>query len=128
MRAREGGRPDAQTVQVAGTKALEHDVGVVGQSEQQLAAVLVLDVEGDALLAPVQKSERKAEFGIDLVVLEGAEVTHRVTSRRLDLDDTHPEVGQDPSDELALLIGEIEGAEAVKHPHGAGLSPRGRRT
>ena len=58
------------------------------------AAVVGVDVEGDALLVAVEVDEEAGLFGVGDVAGEGAEAARVVARRRLDLDDLRAEVGE----------------------------------
>ena len=89
----------AQAIHDAAAIVLDHGVGAVAQPHHQLAALGLLEVDGDRLLVAVDRGEVAAE-GLQLVVgVVGTDDARVVAVERLDLDD------------LGALVGQQHGAE-----------------
>jgi hypothetical protein len=52
---------DAETVQHAGSEALDHDVVARGKAEEQLAPLGALEIEAQRALVPVERVEPAGE-------------------------------------------------------------------
>src|SRR5690349_9487255 len=63
----------AKAVEHPGTEGLEQDVGITSKPEHDLAPTLVLEVDANRVLAPVQGQEQRAAGGFlrALVVRRG---------------------------------------------------------
>ena len=110
---------DAEPVENAGPKALEHDVVMRGQAQEGVAAGVGLQVDADRALAAVERQvERRAGaeglLGVGAVV--GRRPAHVVPAARvLDLDHIGPEVGQQQRAEAARQqTGEIQNPDVAK--------------
>ena len=95
-----------EPVHHAGAHVLEHGVGLLAQAEEGLAVGVVLQVERDAALVPVDAAEVAAEVAaavdarlalgrVDEVFGDGRRGAGHVAGRRLHLDHVGAEVGED---------------------------------
>ena len=83
-----------QPLCVGRREVLDQDVGVGQQLEQQLPALLRLDVEADAELVGVEVHERETALAVLEVARVGRDRARRVALGILDLDHLGAEVGE----------------------------------
>ena len=107
---------EAKPVHRAGAEILDDDIGGARQPARRRLPVLGLQVERDALLVAVHRTERAVVVGL-------APHPERIAAiRRLDLDDLGAQIGQQHAGEwTADVAGEFEDLDAVK---GAGVHGR----
>src|SRR6516164_664515 len=112
-----GGVVEAPFLQPAGAEVLQHDVDVVDESSEKVAAPFVAEVDGDGALVAGDAGPPQA-----LAVESDAPTSHGIAlPRGLDLDDLGPVV----TEELAGERSRDEAAE-LEHPH-AGQRSEARR-
>src|SRR5439155_8540487 len=105
---------EAEASERAGTEVLEEDVGGGEEPPQDLLPRLRLEVEGEALLAPVDAHEvRRLTPGERR---PGSRVV--AVTRLLDLDDLRPHVGQEEGAVRAGEdAGEVDDADPIERLH-----------
>ena len=101
---------EAEALHDAGTEVLGHDVEGGDDAAHHIDRARNLEIEGDALLAPVVT----LEVGREAVGLEAARPAG-LAAGRLDLDDLGAHVAEEEGREGPLLVlGEVEHAHAVQ--------------
>ena len=112
---------DAEPVHDPGREILQQHVAALDHSEQQRAAALVLQVEGDRALVGVQHRDRKGR-----ALARRRPPAQRLALRRLDLDHVGPGLGHQQGRVWPLIdLAEIEHDDAGERPVGAGRHQRG---
>ena len=95
--------------------AFDQDVGAGNQRSQPVAVFRKLEIQFQGALVGVEMGEHQTG-----VAGKGRQAPHRVTARRLDLEDLHAEVRQEAAAHLALAVGEVQGPVSLQQPRGAG--------
>ncbi len=101
-----------------GIGRLDHDVGPFDQRQQSGSALIGLEVEHDAALAPIVGPELERRLGVGGVAGEGSPMAGRGPRRRFDHDDLGTEGGEHGAAQVTSLIAEIE--HTVGGKEGAG--------
>ena len=99
---------------MAGREGLDDDVRGADELAEDFAALLVLQVEGDAALAGVEVEEVEAALGPGLVVVERGDEASGVALRRFHLDHIGPEVGEELGAVGADVACQVEDADVVQ--------------
>ncbi len=107
---------------LAGSPAVDDDVGAAGEFDQPLAVVRVGRVEHGAAL--VRVVQREAHAGAAQRRPPGA---RRAAARRLHLQDVGAQVGQQPGHRVAVVVGQVEYPQRRQRPP-AGRQASGQRS
>ena len=105
---------DPERFELAGLEGLDHDVCGLGEPAEEVAAVVLAEVERDGALVGVEVPEAQRGLTAGVVGMEGRESTRGVAARRLDLDHVGAEVGEQLAGVVSHFGGEIEHAHAVE--------------
>src|SRR5439155_718114 len=114
VRGAERRRATAEPGQRAGRLALDEHVGAGGEAAERRRARGRPPVERDAALAGAVEPEEEAPLRALDALPEGRDRAQRGAAWRLDEDDVGAEAGEELPRKRALLIGEIEDADAVQ--------------
>ena len=108
---------DAQRIEYARPKVLDDDVRAVHQPREDIAALLLLEVEHERPLVRVQIEERPAPLGMLLLVLERPQPASGIAAGPFDLDHVRAVVGEELGGVGAGdVVGQVENRQVVEGP------------
>ena len=115
---------DAQAVQDARPERLEEDVGVAGEAQQHVAALVGLEIDPDRALAPVERQEERRVGALLGALVVRRRPAHVVAHAGvLDLDHVGAEVAEQQRAEPAgQQPREVEDAQPLERTHAAALA------
>ena len=103
-----------KAVHISGMKGLDDEVSGLGQLLENFLTPGRFDIQGYATFASIKIHPVEAFFGVGYILIKGADISARVSSRLFDLEHTGSEVGEELGAEVAFFISQIQDSIRTK--------------
>jgi hypothetical protein len=96
-------------------KGLDDNVSGFDEFLENLTTIGALDVKGYAPLTCIVGPPVEALFRVRNIFVEWADVSSKISTGRLDLDNVGPQVSQDFPTIKTLFIGQVQDTKGIQH-------------